>query len=242
MMKYLHKILLGFSLFGAVFASADSENMDYLRLGVGGLYGLYKVDKQDKDINNIAGYLTLVGRDTFADRRVFAEVGGELFGLGMSKVKGGSKEGFYWYDADIRLGVNIASQANPLFLNVMYSFNRQYVGAVNEDFETGLHSAGLGLQGFLKGSGKTTYEYSAGYYYIFHGYHYLDKTRSGINDYSYIVKAHIGFSYEITPKIGYFMNLKAKYYNLAQSNFNTPTFNRPKTQHLIGGVELGLQF
>lgn len=241
-MKYLRKILLSASLFGAVCAYADTSDLNQLRIGLGGMYGMYQENNNDDIIKNIGGYIALVGRNAYVNNRIFAEAGFELLGFGASKAKGGKNELSYWYDGNIKLGFNPFSQANPLFINAVYSFNRQGIDAVAKDFETGLHSAGLDLHGFLKGSGKTTYEYNVGYYYVFHGYHYLGETRSGINDYSYAIKGHIGFASEITPKVGYFMNLKAKYYYLAASDFNTPAFNRPLTKHLVTAVELGLQF
>lgn len=241
-MKYLRKIFLGCSLFGAVCAYADTLDLDHLRIGLGGMYGLYQINNQDDATKNAAGYITVIGRGSSTNNRIFTEVGGEILGVGLSKAKGKESEGFVWYDAHIKLGVNLASQTNPLFFNVAYSYNRQYIEAVAKDFETGLHTAGLDLHGFIQGGAKTTYEYNVGYHYVFHGYHYLDKTRSGINDYSYVIKGHIGFTQDITPKVGYFMNLKAKYFHLAASHNNTGTFSRPLTKHLVGAVEIGLQF
>ncbi len=206
------------------------------------MYGLYQIDNQDDVTKNAAGYITFIGRNSYINNRIFGEAGGEILGVGLSKAKGQESEPFIWYDAHIKFGVNIASQTNPLFLNVAYSFNHQWNDAIGKDFRTGLHMAGLDLHGFIQSGAKTTYEYNVGYYYVFHGYHYLGETRSGINDYSYVIKGHIGFTQDITPKVGYFMNLKAKYFHLAASNFNTPTFNRPLTKHLVGAVEIGLQF
>ena len=64
---------------------------------------------------------------------------------------------------------------------------------------------------------------------------------SRIKDYSQVFKAQVGFAYKINPKISYFMNLKAKYYDIAKSHLNS-TFAYPKAQNLVGMLELGLQF
>ncbi|TLE01056.1 hypothetical protein [Helicobacter japonicus] len=240
-MKYLRKIFLGCSLFGAVCAYA-SEATDSLKVGLGGMYGLYQIDNQDDVTKNALGYITLDGRETFANKRFFALAGGELIGIGATKAKGGKNEGAYWYDYGIKLGINIASQANPIFVNVAYTYHSSRLDSVAKYFRTGLHTAGLDLHGFINRGGKTTYEYNVGYHYVFHGYHYLDETRSGINDYSYVIRGSVGFAYELSPRIAYFMNLKAKYFDIAASHNNTGTFFHPATKHLVGQVELGLQF
>ncbi len=41
-MKYLRKIFLGYSLFGAMCVYADTSDLNHLRIGLGGMYGLYQ--------------------------------------------------------------------------------------------------------------------------------------------------------------------------------------------------------
>ncbi len=58
-MKYLRKILLSASLFGAMCVYADTSDLNHLRIGLGGMYGLYQIDNQDDVTKNAAGYITL---------------------------------------------------------------------------------------------------------------------------------------------------------------------------------------
>lgn len=58
-MKYLRKILLSASLFGAVCAYADISDFNHFRLGLGGMYGLYQINNQDDVTKNAAGYIIL---------------------------------------------------------------------------------------------------------------------------------------------------------------------------------------
>ncbi|MCX2717965.1 hypothetical protein OQH61_09490, partial [Helicobacter sp. MIT 21-1697] len=103
-----------------------------------------------------------------------------------------------------------------------------------------LHLVGVDLQGIIKGNGAN-FTYNVGYYYAFHGYYYLDNTRSSIDDYTYAIKGAIGFSSDFTKKIGYFVNLRAKYYDIPASKMNS-TFARPATKHFMSGIEAGIQF
>lgn len=163
-MKNVFKKSLLFMLVMAGVQVYSDDRIDDFRIGLGGVYGLYQANKQ-QDITNTGGYLVIVGRESYVNKRIYAEVGGDLSALGTSKYKGGKSEPFYAYDGRVKLGVNIASQANPLFLNVVYNFDNQVIEGVGEYFQTGLHTAGLDLQGFIKSGEKTTCEYNVGYYY-----------------------------------------------------------------------------
>ena len=55
------------------------------------------------------------------------------------------------------------------------------------------------------------------------------------------IKARVGIASDYSKKIGFFANLRAKYYDIPTSKMNT-TFSRPATKHFIAGVEAGIQF
>ncbi len=123
-----------------------------------------------------------------------------------------------------------------------YHYNREKMN--DSSLLTDLHQIGGILHGFVN-TQQITYEYALGYYYVPHAYHYNrtqdSEIRLGVDGYTYALKAQVGFAYKISPKISYFMNLKAKYYDLAKSHLNS-TFTYPKAQNLVGMLELGLQF
>lgn len=209
------------------------------RIGLGGVYGLYQPNNE-KDITQPGGYLTFNVRD-FTDRLFFST--GFDFAVGKSKRENDKREPFAIGNYHLKAGLNIVPQSvqTKIFVNLVYSWDVDFEANVAKKFQSGLHLGGADIYVFTKGN-KTTYEYGLGYHYVFHGYHYLDKIRSSINDYSYAVKVSFGYTHEITPKLAYFINAKANYYALAASNFNTPTFNRPKTEHTVAKLEIGLQF
>ena len=99
---------------------------------------------------------------------------------------------------------------------------------------------GADLQGFIKRN-RLTFEYNVGYHYMLSGYYKQQNDDIDVDGSSYAIKGGVGFVYDITEEIGFFMNLRAKYYNLATSKFNA-TFTRPATKHFLGGVEVGIKF
>lgn len=246
-MKYLRKILLSASLFGAMCVYA--EDYSVARIGLGGVYSLQQ-PSGEKDITNAGGYLALWSRGTLANERFLVQSGGEI-GFGKAKRDGVQNDIFFMGDIRISAGVNILTQNAPLYLSIGYAwdnfhsnlFGNQLTGKNNTGnswVDNTLHLVGLDLSGVIKGQGANL-EYDIGYYYAFHGYYYLDKTRSGIDDYTYAIKARVGFSSDYSKKIGFFANVRAKYYDIPTSKMNT-TFARPATKHFLGGVEAGIQF
>nr|QGT50236.1 hypothetical protein Helico6505_0680 [uncultured Helicobacter sp.] len=153
------------------------------------------------------------------------------------------------YEGFFNVGYNLATQNYPLYLKLEYAYGT-FAEEIQDNataLRTSLHQIGGVLHGFIHTQGKMTYEYALGYYYVFYGYHYFypnnqdSGIRSRINDYTYALKAHIGFTYNFTERFGVFMNLKARYYDIAKSHRNA-TFDYPKAQNLVGMLELGLQF
>lgn len=233
------------SVFGSmVYADSSSD----IRIGFGGLYSTHQSGVGGKEFNATGGYLTLIGRDFSKDGRFFGDGGGEL-AFARSVEKGSSSGNLYFFgEAHLKYGVNLSSNNRPLYLNLGYSWD-----SILTDFastpesqkavglRTNLHLVGIDLQGFIHRGERLTLEYNVGYWYPFYGAYYGDGVYSRIKDYSQVFKAQVGFAYKISPKISYFMNLKAKYYDLAKSHLNS-TFTYPKAQNLVGMLELGLQF
>lgn len=246
-MKYLRKIFLGCSLFGAVCAYADGYNI--VRIGLGGIYTLQQ-PSGEKDITNTGGYLAVATRGTDNNERFLLRSEWEI-GFGKAKRDGVQNDGFSMGDIRVSAGVNLFTPSTPLYLSIGYAwdnFNSNLLGNQltgkdnkgNSWVDNTLHLVGLDLSGVIKGKGANL-EYDIGYYYAFHGYYYLDETRSGIDDYTYAVKARVGIASDYSKKIGFFANLRAKYYDIPTSKMNT-TFSRPATKHFIAGVEAGIQF
>ena len=69
-MKYLRKILLSASLFGAMCVYA--EDYSVARIGLGGVYSLQQ-PSGEKDITNAGGYLALWSRGTLANERFLVQ-------------------------------------------------------------------------------------------------------------------------------------------------------------------------
>lgn len=220
-----------------LFSGISSFSMDY-RIGIGGTYSFYESQGEEK-ITGGAGYVTINAREIMG--RVLFSTGFDIhYGRVKSSLEGSKSEKFGLGNYHLKVGFNPFGESPSTFFSVVYSWDWLY-GNVNRDFETGAHLIGLDLHTFIKGN-KVTYEYGVGYHYVFHSYHYLDKTRSGINDFSYAIDARVGYTYELSPKVAYFINARGKYYSLAESKLNTPDFNRPKTEHVLMQLEVGLQF
>lgn len=226
-----------------------AEDYSVARIGLGGVYTLQQ-PSGEKDITNTGGYLALWSRGTLANERFLVQSGGEI-GFGKAKRDGVQNDMFYMGDVRISAGVNLFTPSTPLYLSIGYAWDNfdskllgnQLTGKDNKGnswVNNTLHLVGLDLSGVIKGK-SANLEYDIGYYYAFHGYYYLDETRSGIDDYTYAVKARVGIASDYSKKIGFFANLRAKYYDIPTSKMNT-TFSRPATKHFIAGVEAGIQF
>ncbi|MCX2717609.1 hypothetical protein OQH61_07670, partial [Helicobacter sp. MIT 21-1697] len=118
-MKYLRKIFLSFSLFGAVCAFADDYHI--ARIGLGGIYSLQQ-PSGEKDITNTGGYLALWGMDTYANERILLQFGLDI-GLGKTKRDGAKNDTFVMDDLRISAGVNLLTQNIPLYLSVGYAWD-----------------------------------------------------------------------------------------------------------------------
>ncbi|RDU59328.1 hypothetical protein [Helicobacter marmotae] len=231
MKKYLILISLFCSLLYAYETRSD------LRVGVGGVYGLYKSDGE-KDMKNTGGYLTLVGRDFSFNDRLFAQ-GGADFALGKAK-RDGRSDDFSLFNWHVKIGFNPISQSNPLFINLVYAYDSFSTDLVAKDFALSTHSVGLDLQGFIRTQGKAHYEYNIGYYYT-SGAYIVENAYANTKGYSYAIKGSLGFNYELSEKLAYFVNARVQYFNLAASKAND-TLSYPKTSHLLGMLEFGIEF
>ncbi len=253
-MIMLKKIVVFLSLFGCLFQayadqnniSRNSTNQDTTRIGVGGLYGMNKTS--DATTTDTGGYLTLLARNIL-NQRVLFEVGLDI-GLGPSTVSGTYlSKPKAWVDtfSHAKIGLNLVPRAhNPLFINLGYSFDQHITGAywtnnVDQSFRSAGHYIGLELQRFINADQRLHFEYAIGYWYMFHGYHYLESARSNIDDFSYAIKGQVGFGYNISSRLEFFMNAKVRYYNIAASHQNS-TWSYKATDNLIGMVELGIGF
>lgn len=237
-MNTIYKIC-GVGVVAAVLASGAYADEMAIRLGLGGLYGNYKSSVSGSDYTNKGGYLTILGRGITNDSRFLTEGGGDI-ALG-SYTAGGQSGSMGHSDILFNIGYNLLSEAHPLYLKLEYNYTNFSEKLTQNRFSTSLHQIGVGVLGFIPTAGKLRYEYSAGYYYIPAAAHYMGDTSSALDGYSYALKAHMGLSYQASEKLGYFMNLKAKYYDLARSKLGE-NLSYPASQNLVGMLEVGVQF
>ncbi|MCX2717676.1 hypothetical protein OQH61_08005 [Helicobacter sp. MIT 21-1697] len=238
-MKYLRKILLSASLFGAVCAYAGEYSA--LKIGIGGVYILQQ-PSDEKDITNTSAYLALRSRYSFLQERILLQLEVET-NIGKTKRERNKSNSLRMENFLLGAGVNLLTPNTPLYLSVMYGMDNFEYWASNSWVDNGLMFVGADLQGFIK-SNHLTFEYNVGYHYVLTGYYEQNQNnyvRVDTDSSSYAIKGGIGFVYDITQHIGLFMNLRAKYYNIAASKFNA-IFTRPTTKHFLGGVEVGIKF
>lgn len=216
-----------------------------VRIGIGGVYGEYRGGDMSR-FNLAGGYINFYARGASPKERVqialdshFGANKGNMGNFPVSMDRSDTLGVF----AEVRpmLGLNLLTQNSPLYLNITYTFNltNSDSGKSNTNgFANYLHQIGVELEGIIKSSQKLRYEYSVGYDYVFSGFYRsrLDGTQTDLDGHSYGVRASLGFAYGLSESVHYYMKLKAKYYNLAQSNIY------PHTQQYIGMLELGVGF
>lgn len=236
-------------MFCLIFDSfAYAKSRSDVRLGIGGMQGTHKNDSAGRELSATGGYLTLIGRDFYQDGKFYGEGGGDI-GFAKSKEKGSSSGRLYYFgETHLKYGVNLTANTAPLYLNIGYSwdqiatdFNDTPKGQSAMGLRTNLHLVGVDLQGFMYRSERLAFEYNVGYWYPFYAAYYGNGVFSRVKDYSQVFKAQVGFTYALSENVSYFMNLKAKYYDIARTSAGY-SFTYPKAQNLIAMLELGLQF
>ncbi len=226
-----------------VFSITYANDLQLFRVGIGGFYGDYASGIDGNSFKNTGGYVNIMARGFTQSQNFIVEGGGDI-GIGKNSNQTNDSGNMSMYEGFFNVGYNIATQEYPLYLKLEYAYGRIQEKMSNSSLLTDLHQIGGILHGFVN-TQQITYEYALGYYYVPHAYHYNrnqdSEVRLGVDGYTYAIKAQVGFAYKINPKISYFMNLKAKYYDIAKSHLNS-TFAYPKAQNLVGMLELGLQF
>ena len=235
-MKHFRKIFLGCSLFGAVCAYAGEYSAS--KIGIGGVYSLQQ-PSGEKDITNTGGYVALRGRSSLLQERFLLQFDVET-NFGKDKRDRSKSNSFRMSNVLLGAGVNLLTPNAPLYLSVIGSLDNFEYSASNNWIDSRLMLVGADLQGFIKRN-RLTFEYNVGYHYMLSGYYKQQNDDIDVDGSSYAIKGGVGFVYDITEEIGFFINLRAKYYNLATSKFNA-TFTRPATKHFLGGVEVGIKF
>lgn len=223
------------ALLGSVYAASGESPSEktWWRIGVGGVYGEYR----PIDTKHTGGFFTIQFRDLVDNVKNV-----ETFQFALDGRVGGSQgnEPFFFADFLIKSGINLSfSHTYPLYLNVLYNFERYYTDRKQAtQMMRQLHQVGVELEGIIKSSERLRYEYSVGYDYIFSGFYRAraDGAQTNLDGYNYGVRASLGFAYNLSESVHYYMKLKAKYYNLAQSGIY------PHTQQYIGMLELGIGF
>ena len=226
-----------------LFCESCPDNV--VRIGVGGMYGQYE-GGEASGLNLAGGYINFYARGASPKERVQialdAHFGANKGNMGNFPVSADRADTLGIF-TEVRpmLGLNLLTQNFPLYLNIAYTFNltNSDSGKNNTNgFVNYLHQVGVELEGIIKSSEKLRYEYSVGYNYVFSGFYRsrLDGAQTDLGGYNYGVRASLGFAYNLSESVHYYMKLKAKYYNLAQSGIY------PHTQQYIGMLELGIGF
>ncbi len=225
-----------------VFCESCPDNV--MRIGVGGMYGEYR--SEDFVSNLAGGYLNIYARGASPKERVqfaldmhFGANKGNMGNFPVSMDRSDTLGVFL--EVRPMLGLNLLTQNFPLYLNIAYTFNltNSDSGKNNTNgFVNYLHQIGAELEGIIKSSEKLRYEYSVGYDYVFSGFYRsrLDGAQTDLGGYNYGVRASLGFAYNLSENVHYYMKLKAKYYNLSQIGIY------PHTQQYIGMLEFGVGF
>ena len=226
-----------------LFCESCPDNV--VRLGVGGMYGEY-ADTEAAGINLAGGYINFYARGASPKERVQfvldTHFGANKGNMGNFPVSADRSDTLgVFFEVRPMLGLNLLTQSFPLYLNIAYTFNltNSDSGKNNTNgFVNYLHQVGAELEGIIRRSERLRYEYSAGYDYVFSGFYRAraDGAQTNLSGYSYGVRASLGFAYNLSESVHYYMKLKAKYYNLAQSGIH------PHTQQYIGMLELGVGF
>ena len=211
-------------------------NTSYTRIGIVGGYASLHSDSTQN--------LALL---SFADRSVARHNQKELMqsilmlqagGISRNAVRLGEfdkrKDKAFALNGRVGLGINLLPNlAYPLYLNALYSFD-----FLNDTYK--IHSGGVELQGFLRGSARVRYEYALGYDYVFAGAYILPQISQVQFDSGYVVRGSVGLSYALNQHIHTYINLYGIYRSLEK--VATTSFAFKETQQYIAGVELGLGF
>ena len=223
-------------------AEQERVSREEWRIGIGGIYAQQDFPILNAgavngfgDISAYGGYIS-GGGDYFYKRfktQVFVDA---IFG-------NSTRNSFNSMNVWAKFGLNLASQQNPLYINIgiFGDYTAQGTSSENNRIKTSTVALSVGVDGWLRDGEKLRYEYSADYDYIF-GQEYAYSTGgntfagyyAGDNHGSYGIRASVGFSYQFKDDLFYYVKLRAKYQNITYN----PTL--PTTQNLVGMVEIGL--
>ena len=217
-MKILLRIFLVSCLCLTTLLSAKDLSGE-VRIGIGGLYGKRDLTPTN-DVTHSGGYLSLSADSIYQRFKMGTIID---FGAGSSSR---TNAPFLLYDVLFKVGLNLASYNNPLYVNIGIATSQLYDDTRNETFRFRTIEYVAGVEGNIKAGERLRYEYSADYLYVGGG------SYGGIkldDSSSYGIRASLGFSYQLKEKLFYYVKLRAKYQNITYTANN-----------LIGMVEIGI--
>lgn len=165
-MRIFIAVAMGVALCAST-ASAEHNSSELWRIGVGGIYASKDIPTLSNntpngmgDVSAYGGYLT-GGGDAFYKRlklQVFVDA---IFG-------NSTRNSFNGSNAWLKLGFNIASPNNPLYVNVGIFGDYTRYGSTrdNNALKTYTTALSLGIDGWLSAGERLRWEYSADYDYI----------------------------------------------------------------------------
>ncbi|TLD80399.1 hypothetical protein LS68_006465 [Helicobacter sp. MIT 05-5293] len=221
---------------------------DRFRIGVGGIYAAYQAED---DIRNYGGYLNLEYRGATPKGRFQFVIAGHA-GAAKSNASSKSltlmgrdfdKNTAMFVEARPKVGVNLLTSHRPLYLNVVYTLNNAISHYSSDNgIKTIVHQVGLELDGIVRKSSKLRIEYSLGYDYVFDGFYGIygiSSSRIRAQG-GYTLRGSLGFAYDITQNVHYYMKANLKYQSLNDVANNIAYY--PQSRSYTAGLELGFGF
>lgn len=212
-------------------------------IGLGGAYYGFG----GEDIKSYGGYLSLESRYIYLQRAQI--VLGGLIGGGSTLASNApfgitDSNTLLFYSFYAKLGLNIASKATPLFLNLFIDQNK-HNGQIsyNKGLYREISTLGAELSGFVPLSQLGYLDYGLGLGWAGVGKYEFPQLSSSlsIQDYSYRLHAHIGISRHITANTLYYVRLIGQYYDLKATDTNPQALSYPASRDFVAMIEIGIK-
>ncbi len=217
-------------------------------IGVGGFYE--NANGNETKITNYGGFLSIGGSDVLFHRvqagidMKFGYGSNNLSGTNLANLNSGS---IFSIDIMGKLGVNVATQNSPLFINLI--FGPELILS-NSGIGRNLYYIGGGIEGKLALSEKLKLTYSAGYGYIVNAIASVyslgeNHVESALIGYNQLFMASLGTQIKVSEHIDFYLKAFGKYYDLNNSKevqVNGNAISMPSIKTWQAGLEAGISF
>lgn len=250
----MRKLIVVTALLVSVGYAVDVD--DYFRWGIGGEYNPHQA--KDADIDNYGGYIRTSLGYSFLDKRfrigTHVKLGGTKSSMKNASTYFQKNKGSYVSGEILaKLGVNLLSADNPLYLNVLYVYDAYAYGdnpikdPRDELFASRFHRAGLEFEGFVKRSSASSIQYAISYDYITNGAYHLPHTNSARSSVDgHTIQASLGYARGSWKDMHYYIQGKVQYQRLSASSavvlVNSGSTSYPSAQRYYAGIEIGFGF